>query len=781
MSETLDLPLAESAQQVMQFFAGRSESERRSLSVQVWQWYRLWQKASFGSEIAGIPWKTLSETLPVAVYSTASLAELKKAHCWIHDLELLLAIWEQRRPEWLQEWANWSLDSNPVCWRWVRALELRAWISRPEQESYWLGMIRGADRAGALALLEKDSQLLDWVWKLFEVEGKGENSLAAFDKYTAEANTWSYALLSLAGQGKLSRSRLLRASLEALGLDFEAFRAGWFSRFHEALRPTLEERVSLADLYAGLLASRIRATQSMAVRALTTLHKAGEVEWAHSARCTLPAVLVSSDKGIALAALKLTALFPGEFILEMAGLALEHSHAEVQAAALHLLREHIPQPTGSDWEPKAELLAPSVAALFWEWLGQAAPQAQAEANPLPTPSLQPVVACQDLQEVVQLAARMLESPEPAYDVERLLDGMLRFPRPQHASTQAIAKRARQRVKKVELEHRDLAQCILCWLDSKAELPEVEQTDLRGWLSLRLREVAGALHEGQPGQLLSLPEDSTGRIRAATLEARRQQSRLQLPMDLQQARWRSQEGCEVAQLDLGVEVSHFEKFTHRTLHFSGLAARQADFQDFQSLHRRSSRGNASSLRWQSTLWPAGREWWSAQGLLSIANNLDWWEARWGDRAYLESLLEPLPWGRMSRLLLAFGLACKQSEQVGLAVDASLLALAEGRLSGEQLGQSLAEVAETGMAKASRWARSLTEVGQQHPLAIWCALQFLLAQSAKGWEVGPLLRLLWELCHQLGKGIEVANARARLENFPGTGKAASIARKLLMLPG
>ena len=117
------------------------------------------------------------------------------------------------------------------------------------------------------------------VWRLFEVEGGGELSLATFDKYIGGklAGGWASALVELAADGTLSRDRLLDESLCALERDFAQFRAGWFSRFHEQLEPTLEERAVRRDQYLGLLGSSIPPTVSFAVKAIGVLDKADKL------------------------------------------------------------------------------------------------------------------------------------------------------------------------------------------------------------------------------------------------------------------------------------------------------------------------------------------------------------------------------------------------------------------------------------------------------------------------------------------------------------------------
>ena len=64
--------------------------------------------------------------------------------------------------------------------------------------------------------------LVEDVWRVFEVEGGGENSLAAYDKYSSAENRWRTALVELGNDGSLDRERLLDASLDALQRGFGA-------------------------------------------------------------------------------------------------------------------------------------------------------------------------------------------------------------------------------------------------------------------------------------------------------------------------------------------------------------------------------------------------------------------------------------------------------------------------------------------------------------------------------------------------------------------------------
>ncbi len=201
---------------------------------------------------------------------------------------------------------------------------------------------RDGVRSGLLA----DPGLLDEVWRLFEIEGGGELSLAAYDKYTRPDDaTWKAALVQLAREGKLSRDRLLDASLDALARDFAQFRAGWFSRFHEALEPTRDERAARAARYLALLASKISPTVAFALNALKLLDKAGRLPPAAVVENISPA-LGARQKGTVREALRLldraAHAEPARksAIARLAAEALLHEAADVQAAALDLIERH---------------------------------------------------------------------------------------------------------------------------------------------------------------------------------------------------------------------------------------------------------------------------------------------------------------------------------------------------------------------------------------------------------------------------------------------------------
>ena len=176
----------------------------------------------------------------LTMLGTATLAEIKKApSSWVDTR--VYDVLTSRRPAWLEQWCEWVLSEHGWAWSVVRRMVREGVCARPATEMYFLWMLDMGFTAHARQRLLEDPDLLDdEIWELFRIEGNSQLSLSGADKYGNDA--WSRTFLELAAEGRLSRARLLDASLGALECDFHQFRAGWFSRFHEALNPAVDER-----------------------------------------------------------------------------------------------------------------------------------------------------------------------------------------------------------------------------------------------------------------------------------------------------------------------------------------------------------------------------------------------------------------------------------------------------------------------------------------------------------------------------------------------------------
>ncbi|CAN0287488.1 unnamed protein product, partial [Phaeothamnion confervicola] len=288
---------------------------------------------------------------------------------------------------------------------------------------------------------------------------------------------WNHAFRS----GPFDRGRLLDASLEALARDFEQFRAGWFSRLHEDLKPTPEERVARSQAYLDLLSSRIRPTVSFALKALGVIQKSGGLD-AHALFAAVGPALAAREKGTVQAALKLLSVAVGKredlrsAAWPLALEALLHEAPSVQADALAFLRKADSADVREAVAARAADLADSLRVELADWLGPAraeVPEVREEIELLepwrsrvgldevrrayeagsePTPLHigprrgRPVTPVADATELTALLSRLLEDPSDPLDIERALEGVARLGGvlPDARLTLPLLKRARKK-------------------------------------------------------------------------------------------------------------------------------------------------------------------------------------------------------------------------------------------------------------------------------------------------------------------------------------------------
>ncbi len=191
----------------------------------------------------------------------------------------------------------------------------------------------------------------------------------------------------------------------------------------------------------------------------------------------------------------------------------------------------------------------------------------------------------------------------------------------------------------------------------------------------------------------------------------------------------------------------------------------------------------SIQWRQSVWPIGSEVFFSAGAAAIAANLDWWEARWTNRCYLEPLLDAdVPLGPMAQLLLALGLAAKESGEQGLAVEALIAAVQDGRVSGATLGSMMAVLWPTGLIKTARWSKALADVSRVSPLhvqVILDALEMALQGEAEKLprDAHTVLELYKELAIETGTSVKTEATRGLLKQIKGKGKAGKAATQLL----
>lgn len=490
----------------------------------------------------------------------------------------------QASPKRLREMAQgWSQRPNFLP---IRLNEVFNGLQVDRTDDYVLAMVGGLggrqEQEVRLFMLRHDHALRDEVfWRLFEVEGGGEISLANIDKFSREELNWHNTVVLLANEGTLDRRRVLRGCLEALNRDFSAYRAGWFSRVYATLAPTPGEAAADQPLLRQSLGSPLTATVALAVKQFETLHKQGLLDAAPFVDACGGAF--SGSKAAALSVLRILealgeqASTEPDALAEALALGLAHPHADVQRAAVKALaklgRTDLAQ-------QQRDALAPAVAVLLPDLAGKDAGAAEALRTPgtglaegatahLPTntssglPLPGPLHPWTDADALERYAA-LLEAPADVLEFELALAWLATSG--QVAATVApLVKRARHLAER-DAQHYAAALLLAAhdpespflpqkyWQKTTSQvvngewvyenvgepqpLPSAEQSSLLPSFITRLREVAGVVQGRAPHRpLLATPTNTHGWVDADALLARFEAGRnsgAPLPVDLVQA-------------------------------------------------------------------------------------------------------------------------------------------------------------------------------------------------------------------------------------------------------
>jgi hypothetical protein len=259
-------------------------------------------------------------------------------------------ILRDRKPEWLDKWVEQELESDRCEWPAIRGFVRDGLSARPTSDRYIQHMLRnpvgwyGPNQKLITAALKEDRGLLeDEVWRIFEADFGDEAVLQPGEFEHNYRQGWGPALVELASQGELDRSRLLSATLNAMNRKQHPSNAAWFFKVHEALNPAAEERVERQEEYAGLLVDDVPAVVKFACDALAEIGKSQSL----NVQKIAPGVgtaLATRQKGSAMAAAKLLKLCSkqkgdGAAIATAAAVGLEHPAVEVQQACVAILEE----------------------------------------------------------------------------------------------------------------------------------------------------------------------------------------------------------------------------------------------------------------------------------------------------------------------------------------------------------------------------------------------------------------------------------------------------------
>jgi len=768
-------------------------------------------------EWGGRPTEAQLRAVDIAIVLCGTARDV--AHSLVRD-EMLLSLCEEFRPRALDGLADAMLARSPILIRPVTKLIAAGLAERPDTEAYALGLIalpQAVHKPEQLAqLFADDAGLRPALLRVFEVEGTADYSLASSDKYSKQPwQHWGKLLRALVDDGIVTRARLLDLTLGALEKDWPQYRAGWFSRFHAELEPTLDELRANLPRYLALCASRIAPSVTLALDVLKRLDAAVPIEGGALLEALRP-VMASPVKAQLDAALKqldrLMAREParGTAASDVAAMGLLHENATVQAAVIARLQKWgVDAALRERLDGLAAAIAATNRAALQALLGTTAvvaagaPAAPPAVVAAPGPAdplaadrrLAPIA---DLKELVDTIAHVFEHADDVDAFERAAAGLVMAAPTRDAK--ALFGPVLKRAARVQaLLPRELAR-LLRFVVAGEVIPGQHGVDRGGQpsagdrlLIARIDDLARSTIAGHRLEPLATPTHRDGfiaperlvvrwreHVAAGTLPSDDEQERALLrlatgasPAALADARALADApfsralryalgddippgaerrlfaaaarirhpGADDGALDarhpgLGPDGAlaarfawrlHTHGHTHegRTYTFHGweldvLPPRPAAIDDPVAVQRHppesaSARtlwwwafagADPGSIRHAATVLPSDLQAFFAEGTRAIGNNLDWSEARWHDRAYLEPLLAPTTrMGAMANLLLLLALCGKEPGQAAVAVDALVQAHAEGRIDATALAATLRELVASPLPKLARLHKSL----------------------------------------------------------------------------
>lgn len=311
-------------------------------------------------------WRIPRLTASLGVLGLCRREQLSLRHimCFADDLrdmpQRVAQVLNDRRPAWLAEWikaesrlANSNSGAGCVTWPVERRLirsgalppnssdeaivrmvnDLPVFVGNSRDFEVTTDSLPPQPESLTAVLLDDPDLLQRDVWRLFEIENPAfENSWSS----------WPGALCELMNQSQLDRRRLLQASVQALALPFRAkVRSGYVS-FHEALKPSIDERAEFVASYYALLSNDSPLVVGAAISAFEELAKAKRLDAVAFVEACPPLFRLET-KGPPAKALKIIKkLLKAEPACRCSAASvlpagLRHASPDVQEAALELL------------------------------------------------------------------------------------------------------------------------------------------------------------------------------------------------------------------------------------------------------------------------------------------------------------------------------------------------------------------------------------------------------------------------------------------------------------
>jgi Family of unknown function (DUF6493) len=718
-------------------------------------------------------------------------------------------------------WGSWPL---------VRRAVRERLIDPPDGEEYIRRFAAGVLSRGALneidatyVALLADPGLLDReVWQLFEIDVGSELSNAttwhppgAGEPSGRGENRWLYALPRLAAEGRLDRSRLLDASLDALLRDFRASSVGWYAKLHEALEPTPEERVDRLDRYLSLVTSPAPAVVKEGLAALRVIEDAVPPR---AFAQVAPTPFSQRQKNVSTETLalldRLCRRHPEErpVLLAAAAHALGHERTDVQERAVKLLEQHPEDVPRAALLQYVEVVSPALRARVEALTGVATPRDEPGKMVIEPPKAahRPADVLEDLarlepvatvDELIELAAMLVEGGGDGDDCERFLDGVSRLcaerPAGFERRTAGLAKRteAASYWGPVASGTELVAYVVRAWTRGRRPERLAGAQTVFGFLAGRAEEVARRAARGRARPLLAFPTSSGGFIDRAVLDERLSRTGRLLnrpePYDRAQAYARAFVPRGPLAYERSVtETTQWGRTTRRLRLRAAEAPAELGELGRLAEHAGAAEGKGQpwyggavawagfdrlGSRWALTVLPTLPEVAFAGSATVAVTARGASETTSGHpEAVIEQVLErtvPLP--AVAWLTVAACLVVRSPGVTRVAVDLLVASVDDGRFDPDALGREIAWLVDNDFAKTGRLEapfRDLARISPLHAAQAMRTIECILAHlGTRPHALHALLDVAAEAAAATGRRVEDERARATL-----TAIAAEVSR-------
>ncbi|MBC8000087.1 MAG: hypothetical protein IAF58_19185 [Leptolyngbya sp.] len=671
--------------------------------------------------------------------------------------------------------------------------------------------------------------LAEDIWRFFELEGTAESSLTSYDRGN---QFWSDLFVEFCHRGLLPRQRVLKSSLEALNRGFSKYHSEWFSRLHEKLSPTAEERMTLLNEYYSLLSSSVASTVILSLNSLSIIAEQKLLEEEKFLRSVAP-VFFNRDKKTIQLAMKLFTKISAtnlEFAKKASFLAidgLQHEATDLQEQILSFIQK-FGKPNDEALSAKLDTykayLSPLVSNKFAEILGhgnkpevvhtegeKAYVYAQQPSPAWPLGHKSQIIPISSIEEFSAKALYCMEHPESILEFERVIDALATLPdlstvdfaskcKPIHARAKKILKSNSVNLSSI------LSFFLLHWIES-TEVVLVESKDsmdiYSGLTILKLANVLRLIQRQVYLRPLSSACFEGGWIDAESFLERyrhwQQAGEVISGSDfaIAMARIPPDERSKIIDSSKLTEVHHrlFERSLHsfadspetlvdacaQTLSSPSDKRAVWNMRNFFSPRAPESLDMVRLAAWT---FPTLRECIHSFGIDDSINVIRETDPRFRLLyTYFEMLVESgAPLEKSALDLMLIGLLASEPELTSYSKDALILAIQENRFNPLHLGSILRNFLHGNRAKPKRLAASLKEVSRvsyQHTDAVIQLLgnAFFGENDYLNREISAVLELLLELLTESKRKFDFPEARKYLAEIPLTGKTAKLSKQIL----